>query len=92
MSLFADIGDLTGNQFLSTLGSTSIGQKYGDKIISSVNKQLTPKPAPQVVAPSPASTVVSVSSPDQGMMKKVLMIAGGIVGLLAVVYFVKKGR
>lgn len=92
MSLLSDIGGLTGSSFLENIGNTALGQKYSDKILSSIDKKLTPKPAPQVVAAPVATQAVSVSVPDQGMTKKILMIAGGLVGLLTVVYFVKKKR
>lgn len=93
MSLFGDIGSLTNNEFLTGLGNTSIGVKYGDKITSSIQKRIspTPKPAPVAAPTIQTSTFVDVADPDN-MKGKVLVGVGAFISFLIVVYFVKKRK
>lgn len=95
-NLFTDLGSLTGSDFLSGLGNTALGQAYGTKITNSVNKTITkavtPKPATVAAPQAVISAPVSVSTPDQGLMKKIMIGVGSIAGLLVVIYLVKKGK
>lgn len=86
-----DLTSLQTNGFsLTGLANSSIGQSLGNSITASINKKLTPKPAAQPVPTVVTSSEVSVSNPDG--MKKILMIAGGVLSLLVVVFLIKKGR
>jgi hypothetical protein len=92
MSLLSDLGDLTGSSYLQDFGNTTFGQNISNKVVASVNKAVTPKPAAQPAATATTTTPVSVSVPDQGTMKKVAIVVGSVVLLLFGVYFFKKGR
>jgi hypothetical protein len=93
-NLLSDLGSLSGSEFLQNLGQTGLGQKYSDKITTSVQKKLnpTPKPAPQQPAEVYTSTAVDVAGPSKDWIKKVAIAVAGVTGLLVVVYLVKKGK
>lgn len=95
MSLISDIGSLAGSDFLQQFGQTGLGEKYSQKITNSVSKTLNPvpKPAPQPAAVAQVSTPVSVTAPERSeIIKKVAIAAAGVMGVLVVIYFIKKGR
>lgn len=92
-NFFDDLTSLSNNGFtLQNIANTTIGKSLAESATASITKKLTPKPAP---APAPAiiqTQEVGVSSAPVSNMKKIMMYVGGGMGILVLIYMLKKGR
>lgn len=88
-NFLSDLASLSDNKTLNILASSGIGQNLSNSITSSVNKKLTPKPPAQVAPTIVTTSEVSVSNPN-GMIKNILIAAGGVISLLVLIYVMKK--
>lgn len=92
-NFFDDLTSLNANGFsLQNIANTTIGKSLAESATASLTKKLTPKPA---AAPAPVTITtqeVGVSSAPASNMKKIMMYVGGGMGLLVLIYMLKKGR
>jgi hypothetical protein len=84
-NLFTDLGSVSNNDFLSSLGDTG----FGDILSNTITKNIVPRPAAAQPAQAPSFTPVSVSKVGKN---KMIYVVGGAIALLTLVYFVKKRR